>query len=101
MSIFVMATVIPKAEHVQDVEAALRGLVAAARTEPGNRRYDLFRDASGQPVFHFFEIYDDEAALEAHRASAHYKAYRAKAGDWLAEAPNVRVLTAVDATPEK
>ncbi|MBN3819141.1 antibiotic biosynthesis monooxygenase [Paraburkholderia sp. Se-20369] len=97
MSIYVFASLIPKPEHAATVEAELRHLVAATRAEPGNRRYDLFREAGGALGFHLFEVYDDEQALEAHRASAHYVAYRAKAGEWLAEPPVVKVLTAVDA----
>ncbi|KVD89980.1 antibiotic biosynthesis monooxygenase [Burkholderia stagnalis] len=100
MSIYVFATLIPKPEHVATVEAELRQLVATTRAEPGNRRYDLFREADGTPGFHVFEIYDDEQALEAHRASAHYVAYRAKAGEWLAQPPVVKVLTAVDTAPQ-
>ncbi|WP_175666190.1 putative quinol monooxygenase [Burkholderia ambifaria] len=61
-----------------------------------NLRYDLFRQTDGQPGFHLFEIYRDEAAVAAHRASEHYTAYRAKAAGWLAEPPVVKVLAAVD-----
>ncbi|MGU7785010.1 putative quinol monooxygenase [Burkholderia sp. PU8-34] len=97
MPVYVIASLIPKPEYAERVEAELRGMVAASRTEPGNRRYDLFRHADGAPGFHLFEIYDDAQALEAHRSSAHYVAYRAKAGEWLAEPPVVKVLTAIDA----
>ena len=35
-------------------------------------------------------------AVQAHRDSAHYQAYRAKAGAWFQEAPVVTVLEEVD-----
>jgi uncharacterized protein (DUF58 family) len=38
------------------------------------------------------EAYADEAALEAHRESAHYVRYREQAGEWLLAAPMVAVL---------
>jgi quinol monooxygenase YgiN len=41
------------------------------------------------------EAYADEAALEAHRASAHYLRFREQAGDWLMAAPTVAVLDPV------
>ncbi|OJA41633.1 antibiotic biosynthesis monooxygenase [Burkholderia ubonensis] len=97
MPVYVIASLIPKPEHAQTVETELRGLVAATRAEPGNLRYDLFRQADGSPGFDLFEVYEDVAALEAHRASPHYIAYRAKAGEWLAQPPVVKVLAALDA----
>jgi quinol monooxygenase YgiN len=96
MSIFVIASVIPKPEYANEVEAELRRMVTYTRAEPGNRRYDLFRTADGSPGLHLYEIYDDDAAFEAHRASAHFNAYREKMADWLAQPPVVTVLTAID-----
>ncbi|MFB5147999.1 putative quinol monooxygenase [Burkholderia orbicola] len=96
MSIYVFASLTPKPEHAAAVEAELHRMVAATRAETGNLRYDLFRQADGQPGFHLFEIYRDEAAVAAHRASEHYNAYRAKTADWLTESPVVKVLAAVD-----
>lgn len=96
MSINVFASFVPKPGHAADAEAELRGMVAPSRAEPGCRRYDLYRNAEGAAGFHLFEIYDDQAALEAHRASAHYKAYRAKIPDYLAEPIGVKVLSGVD-----
>jgi quinol monooxygenase YgiN len=97
MPVYVFASLIPKPEYAKTVEAELHRLVAATRAEPGNRRYDLFRQADGAPGFHLFEVYEDEQALDAHRATAHYNAYRANAAEWLATPPVVKVLTAVDA----
>ena len=45
---------------------------------------------------HISERYRDEAAVQAHRDSAHYQAYRAKAAEWLTEPPQVSVLEEVD-----
>jgi len=96
MSIMVFASFAPKPGHEADAEAELRGMVAPTRAEPGCRRYDLFRNAEGNAGFHLFEVYDDQAALEAHRATAHYKAYRAKIPDYLAEPIGVKVLAGLD-----
>lgn len=97
MTLHVYASLVPKPEHADDVAAALRPLIAASRAEPGNRRYDLFGPADGTPGFHLIEAYTDHDALEAHRRSAHYLAYRAAAATWLAEPPRVTVLVALDA----
>ena len=97
MTLHVYASLLPKPEHAGDIAAALGPLITASRAEPGNRRYDLFGAADGTPGFHLIEVYADHDALEAHRRSAHYQAYRAAAAAWLVEPPRVTVLVALDA----
>jgi len=69
-------------------------MTGPTRAEPGNRIYNLYKDANGG--FHLFELYADQAAVEAHRATAHYKAYRAAIADLLAEPIGVKILTGLD-----
>lgn len=93
----VHAIITPKPEFAAQVEGEMRTMVQRSRQEEGNLRYDLLRDdKDGQVRFHVQERYRDMAAVEAHRASAHYQAYRARAGDWFSEAPQVAVLAEVD-----
>ena len=103
MSTYIFATLIPKPEHAVDVEKELRHMVDATRKEPGNRRYDLMREArEGKgPALHLYEIYVDRAAFDSHIASAHFQAFRGRIGDWLAVAPEIRVLEALDVAPER
>lgn len=96
MTIYLIARVQAKAEHRGAVEAELRRMVAASRAEPGCLRYDLFADLDGGAGFSLVEAYADPAAVEAHRASAHYQAFRGRIGDWLAAPTVVQALTAVD-----
>ena len=98
MSTYIIATIVPKSEHTADVENALRHMVAMTRQESGNRRYDLFRETrEGKgPALHLYEIYDDRAAFDAHIASEHFQAFRAKLGEWLAEPPEIRVVEGID-----
>jgi len=56
-----------------EAEGHLRELIAASRREPGCRSYDVFRAQDDVRSFFIFERYDDEAALEAHRASPHFE----------------------------
>ena len=96
MTVYLFASLTPKPEHAADLEAALRVMVAATRAEPGNLRYDLLRRADGAPGFDLFECYKDAAAVQAHRDSAHYAAFFAKIGAWLAAPPDVKELVGVD-----
>lgn len=101
MTVEVFATLVARLERETDVEAALRVLLTHSRQEPGVRRYDLYRDSERPATFHLIEAYADEAALEAHRGSAHYLRYREQAGDWLMAAPMVAVLDPVVVAPDK
>ena len=93
----VQAIIVPKPEYAAQVEQEMRTMVLHSRQEEGNLRYDLLREErDGLLRFHVQERYRDMAAVEAHRASAHYQAYRAKAADWFSEAPQVTVLQDVD-----
>jgi len=96
MTVYLFASITPKPEHVAEVEALMRDMVAHTRQEPGNLRYDLLRRADGAPGFYLYETYVDEAAVQAHRDSAHFVAYRAKIGAWVTEPPEVKLLKGVD-----
>lgn len=96
MTVFIFASITPRPEHVAEVEALMRDMVSHTRKEPGNLRYDLLRRADGAPGFYLYETYVDEAAVQAHRDSAHFVAYRAKIAAWVTEPPEVKLLTGVD-----
>ncbi|MGH7038988.1 MAG: putative quinol monooxygenase [Stellaceae bacterium] len=49
------------------------------RDEPGCLRFNVLQDAEDRNVYYFYEVYRDEAALEAHRAAPHYAIWRAAA----------------------
>ncbi|OON62708.1 hypothetical protein B0920_04495 [Massilia sp. KIM] len=101
MSVEVIATLEARPDRKAEVEAALSVLVRQSRQEPGVRRYDLYRDSARPASFYLIEAYMDEAALEAHRGSAHCLRFREQAGDLLLGAPRVAVLEAVELVPEE
>lgn len=94
--VLVFATFHPLEGKEQEVLEILAPMLEHTRLEPGNEVYDLYRSGGDSPVLHLFERYSDAAALEAHRASDHYKAYRAAIPDLLAEPIGVLVLNEVD-----
>jgi quinol monooxygenase YgiN len=94
--IAVVANFTPKPGHETEVEKILRTMVAPTRAEPGCRRYDLYRNRGEGPLFTLFEIYDDAAAVEAHRATTHWKAYRAAITDHLGAPIHATLLDGVD-----
>ena len=52
----------------QEFERLMRIAVPKVREEPGNRAYILHRSTQDPRLFMFYEEYEDQAALEAHRA---------------------------------
>jgi (4S)-4-hydroxy-5-phosphonooxypentane-2,3-dione isomerase len=68
------------------------------RDEPGCLRFNVLHDRQDLNVYYFFEVYRDEAALEAHQATAHYAVWSA-ATDTLDGPPEVtRCDTVLPAT---
>ena len=66
-------------------KAAIRENAAASVTEPGCLQFDvLFEDSDPHHVF-LYEVYEDATALEAHRATAHFKKYSETTGPMIAK----------------
>ncbi|MEG3150618.1 putative quinol monooxygenase [Sphingomonas sp. ZT3P38] len=76
--------------------AAARICVATSRAEPGVLHYDLWRETGGDRRFVFNELYTDDAAVQAHMASDHFKAFGLAARDLAAARPEIIATQAVD-----
>jgi len=77
----ITAILVAKPGKAADLEALLRGMVEPCLAEPGNLRWDIWQDRDNPERFVLDELYVDDAAVAAHRASAHFLAYAAKVGD--------------------
>lgn len=73
----------------ESVDRFRRRLSGHARTsldaEPGCLRFDLHQERDDPTLFLLCEEYADAAAYDAHRASAHYLAFREDVKDWVVE----------------
>jgi len=76
------------------LEAIEVDALGSERDEPGCLRFNVLQDARDENVYYFFEVYKDEAALEAHRAMPHYAVWRAAADtlDGPTEATRCKVI---------
>lgn len=54
------------------VESMLRELRDASRKEPGVVQYEVGRSQEKPNVFALWEVYRDQAAFDAHRATEHF-----------------------------
>lgn len=65
-------TWVAKTGREADVAAFFAKLTEASRKEPGCVMYQAHRHKTDPRRFFLYEQYKDDAALEAHRASAHF-----------------------------
>lgn len=100
MPVKVVALVTVKPGADEAFMAAADPCVAASRAEPGVLHYDLWREAEGERRFVFNELYVDDAAVQAHMASDHFKAFGAAARDLAAARPTIIVTHPVDVAPQ-
>ena len=89
-TITVIAIFEPKAHLFDEFVALMEPMIKGSNGEPGCLRYDFYEDDDGR--FYLLEEYADDEALEDHRRSAHYVAYRAQSGDVLAAPVEVHVI---------
>ena len=61
------------------LQAIEHDALASERDEPGCLRFNVLQDKTDADVYYFYEVYKDQAALEAHRAMPHYAVWRAVA----------------------
>jgi quinol monooxygenase YgiN len=75
--ICVAVTYVIKAGREDEAVALFRALTGPARAEPGCRMYLVHRSTTEPRRFFLYEQYTDQAALDAHRSSAHFARYAA------------------------
>ncbi len=82
----IFVTVRVAADHIDAFEAAiLANATAAARDEPDCHMFRVTRNKDKTDTYHFLEIYTNEAALDTHRETPHFKTYSATVQDWILE----------------
>ncbi len=96
MSVKVIAFVSVKPGQEDGFVDAARTCIAASRAEPGVLHYDLWREVDGERRYVFNELYADDAAVQAHMASDHFKAFGMAARDFAAARPSITVTHAVE-----
>ena len=66
----------------QILKGALEDGRGSREDEPGCLRFDVIQDDNDPNTIYFYEVYRDDAALEAHRAAPHYPAWGNLPADW-------------------
>lgn len=74
----IVAILTARPGQVEELKDLLDGMVAQSRAEPGNLRYDLWRDHADANRFVLDELYVDDAAVAKHRQTPHFENYLSK-----------------------
>ena len=74
----ITAILTPHPGKAAELRPLLVGMAPHCRAEPGNLRWDVWRDSSNEVRYVLDELYQDAAAVEAHRNTPHFQAYLAK-----------------------
>jgi len=53
--------------------------------EPGALRFDVLRDRSAPNRFYLYEVYENEDAMAAHKATEHYRVWNETVAPWMAQ----------------
>ena len=91
---------IKPAERERFLKAIEVDALGSERDEPGCLRFNVLQDEQDPNVYYFFEVYRDDAALEAHRAAPHYAVWRAAADTLDGPAQATRCQTVFPAAVE-
>ncbi len=71
----------------EELQALLLDTQAASRAEPGNLRWDIWRDQAGLDSFVLDELYASQDDVAAHFGTQHFKNYVVKAKDLAERTP--------------
>ena len=82
-----------KPGFVAEFEAAIaENARRSLELEPGCRQFDVCRDPDDRSLFFLYELYEDQAAIDAHLQSPHFLSMDGATRDWVAT-KTVRRLT--------
>jgi len=88
----VIARAVAQEGRENQLRELLRGMLAPTRTEHGCRLYELY-ESDSKERFYFYELWEGQAALDAHAASPHFKHLEKTLGGLVAEPFEVNILT--------
>lgn len=89
----IFATIKPKPEHFNDAKTALEELVPPTLAEPGCHLFTVLENRDEPGILHLFEIFDDEAAVQAHYEKGYTKDVFAKYQNWLQSPVDIQHLS--------
>ncbi len=78
ITIVARCSVLP--DRADDFTKIALALVEASRSEEGNISYNLYADLADPAKFTFIEVWKDEAAIDSHNETPHFRGFGERAG---------------------
>ena len=86
MKVLVVKVKLKDEYRQQFIEASYGDARGANEDEPGCRRFDFLQDGADPNTFYLYEVYDDDAAFQAHLQTPHFLKWRDAIDEsWYAE----------------
>jgi quinol monooxygenase YgiN len=85
----IVAVLTARPGKAEELQALLFGMRPGCLAEPGNIRWDIWRDQAEPTRFVLDELYVDDAAVAAHRETPHFKHYLSRINDLAERQPYV------------
>ena len=82
MYIIVAAIQIKDGFKEQFINGIIENASSAVKDEPGCLRFDVIQDANDGNKIWLYEVYNDEAAFQAHTQAPHFIRFRDASADW-------------------
>ncbi len=89
----IIAKVSVKPDKTRDFIAAAKEIIEKSNKEAGCSFYQLYQDPYDNAKFVFVEEYRNQAAVDAHFATEHFKGFGAKIGDLVAGPADIKIIT--------
>ncbi len=85
MRVLIVRTKVKPEFREQFIAESLGDGQGSVRNEPGCLRFDVIQDENDPDVIYFYEVYRDQAALDAHATYPHFVKWRDAVKDMRAE----------------
>ncbi len=94
-------TIYMKPEHRQRlIDELWKDAYGSERDEPGCLMFNIAQDDGDPNVLHLFEVYRDDAAVDAHVATPHFQRFAEVTRDWHVKPFEVVSTTVLYPPPE-
>jgi quinol monooxygenase YgiN len=81
LQVKVTAVLTARPGHAEELTTLLLGMAPLCRAESGNLRWDIWQDQTQSDRYVLDELYQDDAAVAAHRETPYYKDYLLRIGN--------------------
>ena len=98
--VLIIARFVASQGKEDQLKALLQGMLTPTRAEAGCERYELYgSDARGR--FYLYETWENQAALDQHIATPHFRHLEQAVGELLTEPFEVNILHSIEARDTK